>query len=465
LIVGGTSRYPAFSTHKAFLVRVNNSSPLLPHNPVKYYQDQDGDGFGNDAVTVTGYQQPAGYVTKGGDCDDVHNTVYPGATEINDGLDNNCNGQIDENLSNEYITIPALIQAEDWSSMQGVQTEPTGDEGGGQNVGYIDYGDWMEYKIHVPQTGSYRLTFRLASPSSSNPRFELRLGSSVLSVIDVPNTGGFQTYTNVVIDVNLPEGNHTIRLLSTGGGYWNINWLKFEIPAGAYTTIPAHIEAENWSAMQGVQTEPTSDNGGGLNVGYIDYGDWMDYQIHVPQTGSYQLFLRLATPSTNNPQFEIRDGSTLLATVNVPNTGGFQNWQTIMVPVQLTAGNHTIRLLSTGGGYWNINWLRFELPAFTVHSDLFEPLIEKKTLRPENRIIISPNPVPDQFNLELQNELQGSVRIELTALSGQMVKTFVLNKTSKMNRYSISLNGISKGTYLLRVVMNGYSETKKLIKL
>jgi len=63
---------------------------------VIFYQDIDGDGFGNDSVTTLTCLQPNGFVTVGGDCDDTNNTVYPGAAEIcYDGLDNNCDGIID----------------------------------------------------------------------------------------------------------------------------------------------------------------------------------------------------------------------------------------------------------------------------------------------------------------------------------------------------------------------------------
>jgi hypothetical protein len=66
---------------------------------VGYYVDADGDGFGDDATGVVTCAQPANTVTIGGDCDDADSTVYPGAMELCDGIDNNCNSSIDEGLS------------------------------------------------------------------------------------------------------------------------------------------------------------------------------------------------------------------------------------------------------------------------------------------------------------------------------------------------------------------------------
>jgi hypothetical protein len=114
-----------------------------------YYRDVDGDGFGNPGVTSTSTVQPSGYVnnntdcndadatinpstkwyldldgdgyytnvvisctspgtgyyqtrTGGGDCDDNNALIHPGATEVGDGIDNNCNGFIDEGTTTNF---------------------------------------------------------------------------------------------------------------------------------------------------------------------------------------------------------------------------------------------------------------------------------------------------------------------------------------------------------------------------
>jgi hypothetical protein len=63
-----------------------------------WYQDTDGDGYGNPSVWVTGQSQPAGYVANNLDCNDGNNSINPDAEEQCDGVDNNCDTQIDENL-------------------------------------------------------------------------------------------------------------------------------------------------------------------------------------------------------------------------------------------------------------------------------------------------------------------------------------------------------------------------------
>lgn len=62
-----------------------------------FYRDSDGDGHGDPrSAPVTGCVAPSGYVASNDDCDDGNRNRNPGASEVCDGVDNNCNGQTDE---------------------------------------------------------------------------------------------------------------------------------------------------------------------------------------------------------------------------------------------------------------------------------------------------------------------------------------------------------------------------------
>ena len=58
-------------------------------------QDDDGDGFGDASVTLAACDQPEGYVSDDADCDDADATISPDGVEVCDGLDNDCDGEID----------------------------------------------------------------------------------------------------------------------------------------------------------------------------------------------------------------------------------------------------------------------------------------------------------------------------------------------------------------------------------
>jgi hypothetical protein len=64
-----------------------------------YYADHDADGYGYTDDQVTDCTPPPYYSTKSGDCDDNNGKIHPGADELCDGRDNDCDGEIDENLA------------------------------------------------------------------------------------------------------------------------------------------------------------------------------------------------------------------------------------------------------------------------------------------------------------------------------------------------------------------------------
>ena len=63
---------------------------------ITWYADADGDGFGSEVDTLEACELPDGYVTAAGDCDDAAGSVHPMATEVCDGIDNNCSGEVDD---------------------------------------------------------------------------------------------------------------------------------------------------------------------------------------------------------------------------------------------------------------------------------------------------------------------------------------------------------------------------------
>ena len=275
--------------------------------------------------------------------------------------------------SNVAATLPLTIQAENYTTMSGVQTETTQDTGGGLNVGYFHDGDWMSYadtQFVAPVTGNYKITYRVASNGGGGSFALHEADKSVqYDVVNIPNTGGTQKWVNVERTVSLKAGVHSLGLTTvTRGAGYNINWLKVELKGLA---LPATIQAEDYSSMSGIQTEATTDTGGGLNVGYFHEQDWLSYTdavVDIPTTGSYKITFRVASQGGGASfSFHEADGSAQYGTVSVPKTGGSQKWVNVEHVVNLTAGSHKFGLTTIVRGTYgfNLNWFKVEAAGAT----------------------------------------------------------------------------------------------------
>ncbi|MBS0029050.1 carbohydrate-binding protein [Chitinophaga sp. 22321] len=153
--------------------------------------------------------------------------------------------------------------------------------------------------------------------------------------------------------------NDTAKITATltAGGITKTAVAIANVRAAHYKPIPAKIEAENFDNGNACCTESTADTGGGLDVSYIGTGTWFEYDIAVPDSNEYRIQFRVAANSLSSVNI-LLDNVTL-QTVNLPASGGWQNWSTVTsLPIRLGPGQKTIRIQANKDG-WNFNWLRF----------------------------------------------------------------------------------------------------------
>lgn len=145
---------------------------------------------------------------------------------------------------------------------------------------------------------------------------------------------------------SIDEGRLPARML--------VDYVRVYQGGGGGGGFSLHREAESFSAMNGVDTEGCSE--GGLNVGWIDQGDWMAYNsITIPTSGSYTIRYRVSSPSGGVLSSDLNAGSIVLGNVGIPATGGWQNWTTVTQTVFLNAGTYNFGIFAQQGG-WNLNW-------------------------------------------------------------------------------------------------------------
>ncbi|MDH6122341.1 hypothetical protein ABH930_006683 [Kitasatospora sp. GAS204A] len=162
--------------------------------------------------------------------------------------------------------VPGLVQAENYDTggqgvgynatsvngnansyrADGVDLETTSDTGGGYDVGWTTSGQWFRYTVDVATAGTYTVSLRVAAPAAVTDALHLSdaSGTNLSGNVDIPATGGWQTWTTVTTQVALPAGQQVLTLNQDNGG-WNVNSLQFAAigggGTGTLTTRPSSL--------------------------------------------------------------------------------------------------------------------------------------------------------------------------------------------------------------------------------
>jgi hypothetical protein len=271
----------------------------------------------------------------------------------------------------------------------GVDLETTTATGGGNDLGWAKAGQWFKYTVNVATAGTYTVTFEVASNDGATGAFHLSnsAGINLTGAVNVPNTGGWETWATVTATVTLPAGTQTLTL-NEDNPEWNIYSATFafvpsEAPyGGAPAAISGIVKAENYDTggqgvaynvtsvngtdnsyrSDGVNLETTTATGGGNNLGWAKAGQWFKYTVNVATAGTYTVTFEIASNNGATDAFHLSNsaGANLTGSVNVPDTGGWETWKTVTATVTLPAGTQVLTL-NEDNPEWNIYSAAFAL--------------------------------------------------------------------------------------------------------
>ena len=238
--------------------------------------------------------------------------------------------------------------------------------------------DWFS----VPTPTYTNQVFNGQTFGATVPSFE-EVDSTANRVID-PNHGN-----TLVTDLQNTVGKNDALTLVEGFSDWPENAAMWRTEAGPYSTTHRDypnqdinildrysrnpfpttltVQAEAADTLTGAPANPynvyrldlgvqtTTDTGGGWNVGAISTGETESWD-QLPMQGTENLTARIASPDTGS-QFRFVIDGVAGPTVTVPNTGGWQTWQTVNAGTfTFNPGTyHTVQIQYLTGGF-NINW-------------------------------------------------------------------------------------------------------------
>jgi hypothetical protein len=129
----------------------------------------------------------------------------------------------------------AVLQAEAADGQQGTESQPTEDEGGGQNVGWIGNGDWLRFDdVEFGAEPASKFTARIASDTDDRGgRLEIRIdspGNEPAGSLTVEDTGGWQSWQSRTAAITPTTGRHTVFITFAregDGEFVNLNHFSF----------------------------------------------------------------------------------------------------------------------------------------------------------------------------------------------------------------------------------------------
>ncbi|CAG0963880.1 endoglucanase [Methanosarcinales archaeon] len=152
----------------------------------------------------------------------------------------------------------------------------------------------------------------------------------------------------------------------------------------AYHDTEKANQGNQYRPADGVDTEKTSDIGGGYNIGWTLPGEWLEYTINVANTGNYKLETRVANVGTGGTFHIEFNGVDKTGPITVPDTGSYQTWKTLTKTVSLSAGQQVMKIVMDKKGDYNVANINYIRITASQSSYSVTPLAIPGTIQAEN---------------------------------------------------------------------------------
>jgi endoglucanase len=397
--------------------------------------------------------------------------------------------------------ISGTIQAEAFYVNNGLQLENTNDAGGGQNIGYTDAGDYLDYLVNITQAGNYKIEYRRSGESQTGG-IKLQLINETtqdIQTVTLFPTGGWQNWQTLVTNAQMPAGRYYLRLLVTAPGF-NLNWVKFSYqaldsdndgvaddadqcpntPAGDVVDFNGctifSLPANNFAVQVTDETCRSSNNG----------------SVTIAAAASHNYVATLTGPANQTSNF------TTTGTINGLSAGEYElcitlpeapayrqcfsivitEPQDLAVLQRVAVENYTVELQLEGSNQYTVilNGVAHQTSANSITLDLkggantIEVKTDKecqgiyrKTIMMDESIRVYPNPVSGKdVHVMLPEAKNEKVYVEVFSTIGNRVIAGYYTTQDKV--CTIDTGSLAAGMYLMKVVAGAQAYNIKIIK-
>jgi len=276
----------------------------------------------------------------------------------------------------------------------------------------------------IPTTkGTYSITAK-ATDNSNNTTTSSAI-SIVITQPQGPYNGIVHTIPGIIQAEEFDEGGNNIAYMD-------------DSPGSDVTPVV------NFRTTDDVDIENCTDVNGGYNIGYAKSGEWLEYTVDVTKTGLYDLDLRVACSGDSRTLSITMDGNTIANNVAIPNTTGWQSWQTITVKnVNLTAGKQIMRITIGATSYININYVEFKTLVTGYNGEQIR------------EISVYPNPFVNGIKIDVPDAATYSI----LDMMGNIVEQGIVSTNEEIGQK------IPSGMYLIKIESSSFVKNIRVNKL
>lgn len=465
------------------LAGTNNSGSAIftVNTPATYYEDADGDGYGNPAVSYFGCFLP-GHVTDNTDCDDTQATVYPGAREIlYDGLDNNCNGLLDEGyeLTTQLLPESCGTTLSSIGSLVKIKTVNSSITAyrirvkNGENTQIIER-TVPHFTLPSLTTYDYATTYSIEIELQRNNIWLGYYGDACLvSTPAILDEGGATSVSPSQCGIMLPKINTLIATTSLPG----VTGYKFritDITSGENGMVQEIERKLQWFSLQ--------------MLDHYNYNATYRIEVAVKTTGSYSNYgspcevSSPLVPMTNcdytatsgmdyikalssNGVSQYRFMLTKMPEGSVTSIDRNTNYFTFdMIPGYVRGGRYSVRVAAYTKGTWSVYsdaCTVYAPGAAASKSDVTETSFA--TTSTEFDAVAFPNPFATDFSIRISAANENRVHLRVYDMLGKLVEDKNIESDTLQNDIQLG-NNYPSGVYNMIITQGENIKTIRIIK-
>ena len=280
---------------------------------------------------------------------------------------------------------------------------------------------------------------------------------SATAIAQIPNAG-FETFTNMGT-YDVPNGWGTLNNTTAIASMYTATKGTPGSPGTSYlklTSKTVSTTVVNGIAVSGVLDSMTMmpKSGFSYNLRPLNLTGKWQHMIYGSSQGSIKVTLTRWDTGLNM-RIPVASG-------NVTLSGMAMSWANFTIPLTYVDGNNPdtciIVMKASGSNPTNNDYLWVDNLAFSglvTGIDNHESVV--------TNMVVFPNPSTETINVNLNLKSSQKVSIELTDITGKLILTKDAGTLTGESKQTLTVNNISKGTYLVRVVTENGTEVRKIV--